>query len=397
MILTHPMTIPFYLPSLLYAFCIGLLVPILPLYAADFEISYALIGVVLSAELIGVTVGDIPAGLLVQRLGIKRAMILGIGLVSVAVGALFWAQSILVVIIFRFLGGASLALFNVARHVYLAETVKLELRGRFIAVYGGIRRAGMFTGPAVGGIVATQFGLRAPFLVFMIVSLLALLILVVYLEDAAPTTVQSSHDSQISLLTTLKTHYRIFMTGGVGFLFGMMIRHGSKVVIPLYGAEVLGLSAQEIGFIVSLSSAFDMMLFYPAGWVMDNLGRKFAIVPSFLGQGIGLAIMPFATTVWGLLAASCIIGLSNGISSGSMMTISSDLAPRDSRGSFLGVWSLIGDAGSAGSPLIIGAVAEIFSLSPSIWVIALAGFFASGLFAYFVPETLKSKQKNQVS
>jgi len=388
------MAISFYLPSLLYAFCTGLLVPILPLYAADFGISYALIGVVLSAELIGVTLGDIPAGLLVQRLGIKRAMILGIGLFSLAVGALFWVQSIILVIIFRLLGGVVLALFNVARHVYLAETVKLESRGRFIAVYGGIRRAGMFTGPAVGGIIATQYGLRAPFFVFMLVCLVALVILIMYLEDAAPTANQKIHYPQVGIFTTFKTHYRIFMTGGIGFLFGMMIRYGSKIVIPLYGADVLGLSAQEIGFIVSVSSAFDMMLFYPAGWVMDNLGRKFAIVPSFLGQGIGLALMPFATTVWGLLAASCIIGLSNGLSSGSMMTISSDLAPKDSRGSFLGVWSLIGDAGSAGSPLIIGAVAEMFSLNPSIWVIALAGFFASGLFAYFVPETLKQKQKN---
>jgi len=387
------MAIPFYLPSLFYAFCTGLLVPILPLYAADFNISYGLIGVVLAAEMIGLTVGDIPAGMLVQRLGVKRVMVLGIGLLSLGVGALFWVQTIVLVIICRLLSGLALALFNVARHVYLAETVQLETRGRFIAVYGGIRRAGMFTGPAVGGIIATQYGLRAPFFVYMVICLMAFFIIIFFLEDTTPSTVSKAHVPQVSILTTLKNHYYIFMTGGIGFLFAMMIRYGSKVVIPLYGADVLGISPQEIGFIVSLGSAFDMMLFYPAGWVMDNIGRKFAIVPSFFGQGIGLALIPFTMNVWGLLIASCIIGLSNGLSSGSMMTLSSDLAPADSRGSFLGVWSLIGDAGSAGSPLIIGVVAEVFSLNPSIWVIALAGFFASGLFAYFVPETLREKQK----
>lgn len=387
------MAIPFYLPSLFYAFCTGLLVPILPLYAADFNISYGLIGVVLAAEMIGLTVGDIPAGMLVQRLGIKRVMVLGIGLLSLAVGALYWLQTIVLVIIFRLLSGFALALFNVARHVYLAETVQLETRGRFIAVYGGIRRAGMFTGPAVGGILATQYGLRAPFFVYMVICLVAFFIIIFFLEDTKPSITDKPHVPHVSIITTLKDHYRIFMTGGIGFLFAMMIRHGSKVVIPLYGADVLEINPQEIGFIVSLGSAFDMTLFYPAGWVMDNLGRKFAIVPSFFGQAIGLALIPFTVNVWGLLFASCVIGLSNGLSSGSMMTLSSDLAPVDSRGSFLGVWSLIGDAGSAGSPLIIGVIAELFSLNPSIWVIALTGLFASGLFAYFVPETLKHKQK----
>jgi MFS family permease len=392
-IISHPLTISFYLPSLLYAFCTGLLIPILPLYAADFEISYGLIGVVLAAELIGLAVGDIPAGLLVQRFGIKRVMVLGIGVVSIAVGALFWMQTIWLVIICRLLSGFSLALFNVSRHVYLAETLKLETRGRFIAVLGGVRRAGMFTGPAVGGIVATQYGLRAPFFLFMIICLVAFFTIIIFLNVETPATSNKVHVPQVSVLSTLRLHYYVLMTAGGGFLFAMMIRHGSKVVIPLYGANVLGLSAQEIGFIVSISSAVDMMLFYPAGWVMDNLGRKYAIVPSFFGQGIGLALIPFAVNAWGLLIAGCIVGLANGLSSGSMMTLSSDLAPEDARGNFLGIWSLIGDAGSAGSPLIVGVVADLFSLHPSIWVIALAGFCASGLFAFFVPETLKQKRK----
>ena len=43
----------FYLPALMVTLGQGLLVPILPLYAADFEISYVLIGLVLAGEGIG--------------------------------------------------------------------------------------------------------------------------------------------------------------------------------------------------------------------------------------------------------------------------------------------------------------------------------------------------------
>ncbi|MCB0139017.1 MAG: MFS transporter, partial [Caldilineaceae bacterium] len=61
----------------------------------------------------------------------------------------------------------------------------------------------------------------------------------------------------------------------------------------LYGADMLGLDVQTIGWIVSISSFVDMSLFYPAGFIMDRFGRKFAYVPCFLIQGIGMALIPF--------------------------------------------------------------------------------------------------------
>lgn len=392
-ILAHPLTIPFYLPSLLHAFCFGLLIPILPLYAADFGISYWLIGIVLAAELLGVTLGDVPAGMLIQRFGTKRVMLVGLGIIIVATGALFWAESVLLVIALRLISGAGLALFNVTRHTYLADSVVLEQRGRLIAIFGGIRRAGAFTGPAIGGIMSTHYGLRAPFLLYVVICTLALTIILFRLQDRKVKFRPGEHSHRSSLLTTLKTHHRILMTAGSGFLFAQMIRFGRSTIIPLYGADVLGLNAQDIGFIVSLGSAIDMLLFYPAGWIMDNLGRKFAIVPSFTGQGIGMALIPFTLNAWGLLGAACVMGFFNGFSAGAMMTLGSDLAPEDTRGEFLGVWNLIGDAGSAGSPMIVGAIANILSLQPAAWAIAGAGFVAAALFAFFVPETLKNKRK----
>ncbi|MBZ0298043.1 MAG: MFS transporter [Anaerolineae bacterium] len=387
---THPLVIPLYVPSLLYAFCIGLLIPILPLYAADFDISYSLVGVVLAAELLGVTIADVPAGMLVQRFGIKRVMVAGLSIIIVTTGSLFWAQSVLLVIVLRLLGGMGLALFNITRHTYLADTVTIERRGRLIALFGGLRRAGTFAGPAVGGIVSAHYGLRAPFLLHMAISIVALGIILVYLEDRKVKIDVGGH--RISIGNTLKTNYRALLSGGSGYLFAQMIRYGRNILIPLYGADILGLSTQDIGFIVSIASAIDMMLFYPAGWIMDKKGRKYAIVPSFLGQGIGIALIPFSLSAWGLLAAACVVGFANGLGSGSMMTLSSDLAPEGKRGEFLGVWNLIGDAGSAGSPLIVGTVADLLALQPAAWAIAIAGFLAAGLFAFFVPETLKKQE-----
>ena len=60
-----------YAPALILSVCRGLLLPVLPLFARSFEVSYSLVGVVLAADGIGTLLGDVPAGVVVRRVGEK--------------------------------------------------------------------------------------------------------------------------------------------------------------------------------------------------------------------------------------------------------------------------------------------------------------------------------------
>ena len=114
-ILMHPMFRSFYLPGALYFSAQGILVPILPLYAGAFEVSYGLIGMALAAQSVGLLLGDVPAGMLIRRLGLRRVLLLGAGGAGLATGSLFWAPSIAVVIALQLLSGFFQALFTVAQ------------------------------------------------------------------------------------------------------------------------------------------------------------------------------------------------------------------------------------------------------------------------------------------
>jgi MFS family permease len=133
----------------------------------------------------------------------------------------------------------------------------------------------------------------------------------------------------------------------------------------------------------------DLAQFYFAGLIMDRRGRKWAIVPPFIGQAVGMALVPFTASFGGLLGAASLIGFANGFSSGTMLTVGSDLAPEEGRGEFLGVWWLLGDMGVAAGPLLVGLVAGSLALSAAAWVLAAAGLAAALTFGLFVPETLK--------
>jgi MFS family permease len=382
----------FYLPALLFAFAQGLLIPVLPLYAKSLQVSYGLIGLVSGGASLGMLLGDVPSGVVVRRLGHKRAMLLGIGCTAVSTLALFWARSVPEVVVYRLVSGFGQALYGVARHAFIAGSVRVAGRGRAISLFGGLMRVGRFVGPLAGGTIAKSFGLRVPFLFFGLAYAGAFVAISIFVwEGAVDHGAAASPSSGLDLRSLLRTQLRTLAPAGLGQLFAQMIRAGRQIVVPLYAADVIGLDVQAIGLIVSIASAVDMLFFYPAGWIMDHLGRKYAIVPSFVIQAIGMGLIPLAESFAGLLLAASLIGFGNGFSSGSMMTLGADLAPEGERGAFLGVWRLIGDVGHSGGPLVVGAIADLVALPTAALIMSVSGLLASTTFAFLVPETLQRR------
>ena len=383
----------FYLPALMATLGQGLLVPILPLYAADFDIGYVLIGLVLAGEGLGTLIADVPTGLLQRRFGNKQVMMMGLLLKSAAILLLFAAPTIWVVLLLRLFAGFGRAMYTVSAHVYVTDNVVLGKRGKAISMFGGTHRLGGFIGPAIGGIAAGMLGVRAAFLIAGLVTAVGFALVALFTGGQRPRKRKTGarEEHPLHLLSVLQSNYRVLASAGIAQVFAQMIRAGRIVVIPLFAADVLGLGFEEIGYIVSISVAIDFSLFVVAGWLMDRFGRKFAIVPCFGIQAIGMALVPFAASFGGLLFAAALIGIGNGLGAGSMMTLGSDLSPDKSRGEFLGVWRLIGDLGHTGAPLVVGVVADMLVLSSAIFFIAGTGLAAASIFLFLVPETLKRK------
>jgi MFS family permease len=394
----HPLILPIYVPSILVAITWGIREPILPLYIRDFGATYGLVGLVLSGEAIGMLATDLPSGMVVRWLGQRRTMIVGLVLTMLAALALFWARSIPELMLYRILGGVGFSLYGVARHAYLAEQITVGQRGRAVALLGGVFRIGRFAGPTIGGFVATAFTLRAPFLVMAGLTGVALLVVILFLP-ASPARQEADFQNFRAYLGRLRAaageNGRVLLPVGAGQMLAQMVRTGPAILFPLYGADVLGLDVAAIGAVLSTGAAVDMTLFYPTGVIMDRFGRKFAIIPSFLLQGLGLALIPLTQSFAGLAFVAGLVGLGNGLGSGTMLTLGADLAPPDSRGEFLGIWRLIGDTGGTVGPIIGGAIAGWLALPIAAVVMGSSGLLSSLIFATLVPETNRRVESSE--
>jgi hypothetical protein len=54
---------------------------------------------------------------------------------------------------------------------------------------------------------------------------------------------------------------------------------------------------------------------------------------------------------------------------------------------------MIGDMGLTGGPLVVGVVADLVVLPAAAWALSGTGLMAALIFARFVPETLKKRQR----
>ena len=379
--------LPIYLPALLLSIGAGIISPTLSIYINSFELSYTLTTFVIA---IGV-VGNIPAGILVERMGRKPSMLLGLAMIGISTIAMGTARHFNHLIIAQLIGGVGNALWMLSRHAYMTDVIPLAKRGRSIAMFGGVNRIGTFAGKF--GAIFLGANLRLPFFLYAGMAVLTLIICFFSLPETKRKPKTQSQEAQQPYLTQLlavsKRHFKLLATAGVGQVCVQTLRRGCHIIIPLYGKDVVGLTTQNVRFVETISSAVDMSMFPVAGFMMDRFGRRFATVPGIFIFATGMMLMPFTHTFTPLLLAAVLMRFGNGIASGTMMTLGADLAPNEGTGEFLGLWRLTGDFGGSAGPIVVGNIADVLGLGFSGFALGGIGYLGVAIFLWLVPETLQ--------
>jgi MFS family permease len=123
-----------YLPSLLMAFGQGMVFPVVPLLATEFDVSPGLAAQVVTLITLGRVVGLIPAGIVVDRFGRTQAMASGAMIVTVSAVVAGYAPAFLLLLAAQFFWGIGFSLWQMGREVATIEAVKPSQRGRVMSV-----------------------------------------------------------------------------------------------------------------------------------------------------------------------------------------------------------------------------------------------------------------------
>ncbi|SDT51453.1 Predicted arabinose efflux permease, MFS family [Pseudarthrobacter equi] len=376
-------------PTLLFGLGQGAILPVVALTARDLGATVAVAALIVTLMGLGSWFFNLPASLVTLKFGERWSIVgasVAAGLALAAAGLSSLAPNGLVLLaVAMTVVGMSGSVFGLARQKYLTEAVPVEFRARALSTLGGVNRIGVFIGPFLGAGVMQFGGINGAYWVGVVAMAAAALLSLTIPDLAAPDASDGGTPGpQPTLRSVAVSHAGVFLSVGIGILLLSALRSSRQVVIPLW-ADHLGMDATSASLIYGLSGAIDMLVFYPAGKLMDRKGRQFVAVPSTLLMGAALVLIPLTGSFTGLLLASLLIGFGNGISSGLVMTLGADFSPDRGRGQFLGLWRFMADAGSTGGPLLLSGVTAVASLGTGISATGILGFAAAAVFAVVIP------------
>ncbi len=377
--------LPAFGPSLLFGLGEGAILPIVPLLARELGASVPMAAFVVTLIGLGSLLNNIPASVITIRWG-ERWAIIAAGLWS-ALGMLLAVllPGVVPLAIGCCMVGMSQAIYSLARQSYLTEAVPAAYRARALSTLGGVMRIGMFIGPFLSAAAVHAFGLKAAFVVG-IAGVLAAAAVGARLPDlVAPARPEgAAPPAPVSLRSIMADHRRVFLTLGLGVALVSAVRASRQAVIPLWADHLL-LAPAVTSVIYGIAGGIEMLLFYPAGRVMDLKGRRWVAVPSMVIIGVALLLMPFTSGFATLLIAATAIGFGNGIGSGLIMTLGADFSPSHGRQYFLAVWRFLSDLGGACGPALLSALVATASLAGGIAVTGLLSLAAAGLLGWWIP------------
>src|SRR5437016_5182755 len=186
-ILSRDNLLSLYLPAVILALGTGIALPALPIYARSFDVSLGVASSALVATGLGGLVAGVPTGYLLDRVG-RRKIILAGPIVTALASFLvaFFAHSFPELLVYRFIGGVASQMWMLGRLAMVADTGANAQRGRQITGMHAMDSGGRIAGPLMGGIIASAWDVRVPFIVHGVLCLLAVIPSFTLVRETSP-------------------------------------------------------------------------------------------------------------------------------------------------------------------------------------------------------------------
>ena len=323
-----------------YAIC---RTPLLPLFARELGAGPALVGFVMGASTLTGIVVKLPAGALSDVFG-RRLLLLAGALVFATLPFTYLAVSTLaVLIVLRFAHGSATAIFGPVASASVSDIAPDTNRGAWLSTYSTAQGAGQAVGPILAGylIVAGRYDLA-----FLTAGLIGLAVpfMVARWRWPSPPSARAPWQQFKRGVAEVGRDRLVLVTSGAQaaqFVLNGML----NAFLPLYGREVLGLTASELGWLFGVQTLTTLTVRPLVGIVSDRVGRRCAIVTGLTVCGAAVLLISVATNLTSIVPA--VLAYAAGVATTTAATSAyiTDVTRRARYGVAHGVFGTIYDVG----------------------------------------------------
>lgn len=330
---------------------------ILPQMRAEFGFNLSTSGLLLTILWLSNATGQLPGGVLGDKIGDGSTLILSIVLTILSLITFLLINSEISLFISTFLLGFAIAIYGVSRYTALDDLFPNKL-GTTVGIVQATSDAGQAILPPLAGLIAVsiawQFGLG--FLIPLLVGIFLSLIIYMPLRLSAKNEVKLLDTRYIVNLTNSITRSPIAYGTGVLFAYGA-IWAGFTSFYPIYLIEIKGLSQPVAAVLYGLFFSSGIFTKLSSGLLYDRAGMRYTILPIAGTSAIGLLLLPFMNDLMFLVVITIMISPILGCGTVAQSHIINEL-PTELRGTGLGTIRTGVMTIASFMPALIGIIAE---------------------------------------
>ena len=349
---------------------LGVVSPIMPLYAESLGATYTQIGLLSSAWSISRFLFSAPAGRLSDSISRKKVIMAGLGGYALVSLLYIVSWNFTSLLSFRFLHGIGSAMVMPVAMAYAADLAPEGQEGKYMGTMNLAIFGGMGMGPLIGGSLTDKFSLSAPFYFMCAGTAISLLMVLIFLPDTSSELVSKGKTRpsfrKILVDRTLLANFtfRVVNSLGRGAIFGFLTVYISSSITD----GGLGLSVTMAGTVLSVGQLSNAVLQRPCGVLADRYNKKTMILVGGLLSAIGMAGFPLSSTFIQLMRSRLIFSLGSALMTPAMTAIEAIQGKKYGVGTTMSVMQSSMSLGNMAGPLISGILADIFSLRPIFYM-----------------------------
>jgi MFS family permease len=326
----------------------GMVIPVMALYAERLGAPDAQIGWLMTGYSAMQFVFTPIWGRLSDRWGRRPLLLLSIGMTAVGFFGYAVAPDFHWLLVSRLFAGAATANIAIAQ-AYIADVTPPEGRAKGMGLIGAAFGLGFVLGPAMGGLLST-ISLSAPgYAAALLAAVNGVAAYFVLPEPAARTEARQRPRFTAVLEELRRPDIRRIV---VIYLLSILAFSGMEATFALIAAHRYALDQKHVSYVFAF---IGVIITIVQGGLIGPLTRRFGekalLVAGLAAQAVGLAAIPYAGGMAGLLAACVPLAVGSGLTSPALSSLLSRSARAEDQGGTLGIGQSAAALGRIGGPI----------------------------------------------
>lgn len=339
----------------------------LPELAAAFPAPFAQVQAVVVAYLAALTLSVVSAGRLADRYGAKNILIAGLALFASASLLCALAPGLWLLVAARALQGIGAAFLMTLAMTLMRQTASEARIGRAMGLLGTVSALGTALGPTLGGLLIPLAGWRAVFWVLVPLAVLTLILAASLLPNGSQR--KSAQPSRLWSVMNRELLPNLLIN-----LLVAAVMMTTLVVGPFYLGSGLGLTATQVGLVMSVGPLTSIFSGVPSGHLVDAWGSRRVLAMGLLllaaGSGL-LALLPNVIGIAGYVLAIIVLTPGYQLFQAANNTAALAQTPSQQQGTVSGLLGLSRNLGLIAGASVMGAIfaaavgTDAFALAPA--------------------------------